>query len=141
MKKEAAKTAPPLAVAQRSGDWDAAAAHLEAAREHLATAEGGISSVVERKRDLDTLAEDPGQELERVRFAVRDAQRLVVSAGARAPKGEADVLDGLMSRLDTATDRLEGRHPDYWAYLVELRAIRDLAASVVRRTRAALADT
>ena len=128
-----------VATAQSAGDWDAAARHLEAARDHLATAEEGVNGVVDRRRDLDALAEDPAAELERVRFVVRDAQRLVVSAGAKAPRGEPAILDGLMARLDAADERLEGTHPDYWSYLVELRAVREVAAGVVRRTRAALA--
>lgn len=128
-----------VSASQRSGDWDGAAQQLEGAREHLATAEEGINAVIERRRDLDALAADPAAELERVRFAVRDAQRLVVSAGAKAPRGEAGILDTQMARLDTARDTLTGTHPDYWAYLVELRAVRDVTAGVVRRTRAALA--
>lgn len=125
--------------AQQSGDWDAAATALEQGRDHLATAEAGVNSVVERRRDLDGLAEDPAAELERVRFAVRDAQRLVVSAGAKAPRSEAGILDTQMARLDSLRGTLTGTHPDYWAYLVELRAVRDVTAGVVRRTRAALA--
>ena len=129
-----------VAAAQQAGDWDAAAQHLEDGRDHLATAEDGINAVVERRRDLDALAEDPAAELERVRFAVRDAQRLVVSAGVRAPRGEAGILDTQMARLETAREALTGTHPDYWAYLVELRAVRDVTAGVVRRTRASLAN-
>lgn len=130
-----------VAGSQRSGDWDAAARQLGEGRDHLATAEDGINSVVERRRDLDGLAEDPAAELERVRFAVRDAQRLVVSAGAKAPRSEAGILDTQMARLDTARHTLTGTHPDYWAYLVELRTIRDVTAGVVRRTRAAIAKS
>lgn len=128
-----------VAAAQEAGDWDGAAGRLEDAREHLKVAEDGINGVVERKRDLDALAEDPTAELERVRFVVRDAQRLVVSAGSRAPEAEAGILDAAARRLDHAPDGLTGIHPDYWAYLVELRAVRDVVAGVVRRTRAAIA--
>ena len=128
-----------VAAAQSSGDWDAAARHLEEGRGHLATAEEGVNGVVARRRDLDALAEDPAAELDRVRFVVRDAQRLVVSAGTRAPAAEPAILDGLMARLDAAAGRLEGTHPDYWSYLVELRAVRDVTAGVVRRTREAIA--
>jgi len=125
--------------AQEAGNWDAAATQLEQGREHLTTAEEGINAVVARKRDLDDLSQDPAAEKERVRFAIRDAQRLVVSAGAKAPSGEAGILDQLSARVDAVDARLEGTHPDFWGYLVELRNIRDLAAGVVRRTRAALA--
>lgn len=136
---EAARTLlDEVAAAQDSGDWDGAARRLEEAREHLRTAEDGINAVVDRRRDLDELAADPAAELERVRFVVRDAQHLVVSAGARAPAAEPGILDSTLDRLDRAREGLTGDHPDYWAYLVELRAVRDVVAGVVRRTRAAL---
>ncbi|MFT4083255.1 MAG: hypothetical protein QM638_11780, partial [Nocardioides sp.] len=128
-----------VATAQSAGSWEQAADLLDRAREHLGTAEKGINDVVERRHDLDALAEDPDAELERVRFVVRDAQRLVVSAGTRAPHGEAAILDTAMTRLTSARAALHGTHPDYWTYLVELRAVRDVTAGVVRRTRAALA--
>lgn len=128
-----------VGAAQEAGDWDGAARHLEDARDHLKVAEKGISDVVARKHDLDELAQDPAAELDRVRFVIRDAQRLVVSAGARAPAPEAGILDTAMARLDHAHSGLTGTHPDYWAYLVELRAVRDVVEGVVRRTRAALA--
>lgn len=124
---------------QGSGDWDQAAALLDQARAHLQKAEDGINGVVARRRDLDGLAADPAAEREKVRFAVHDAQRLVVSAGAKAPAAEAGILDGLMTRIDAAEAKLRGVHPDYWSYLVELRAIREVTAGVVRRTRAAIA--
>jgi hypothetical protein len=36
---------------------------------------------------------------------------------------------------------LEVNRPDWWAYLGELRAVREIAAGVVRRTRAAIAES
>lgn len=128
-----------VAAAQQAGDWDGAAEHLEDAREHLKTAESGIGAVIDRRRDLDELASDPEAERQRVRFVVRDAQRLVVSAGAKAPRNEASILDTAIERLDGVGDRLDGNHPDYWSYLVELRAVREVVDGVVRRTREALA--
>lgn len=120
-------------------DWATAAEDLRRCREKLAAAEAGVSSVIERLRDLDAVRSDPQKEQKATWFAVRDAQRLVVTAGDKVGADEARVLDELVTRLEAVPGRLQGNHPDYWGYVVELRAIRDAAASVVRRTRAALA--
>jgi len=119
--------------------WLEAAETLEQARVHIGEAEEGVNAVVARRRDLEAVAADPSAEKDRVRFGIRDAQTLVVTAGSAAPSGEAAILDSLVARLETVDARLEGTHPDYWGYLTELRAIRDITAGVVRRTRAALA--
>ena len=136
-----ARTLLARARAQASeGRWEEAADALSAAREQVADADRAVSSVIDRERDLEAVVADPGAEKQRAWFAVRDAQRLVLAAGGRAPANETTILDNLAARLERVDDALEVNRPDWWAYLNELRAVRELAAGVVRRTRAAIAD-
>ena len=122
------------------GRWDEAADALSTAREHVADADRAVSSVIDRERDLEAVVADPGAEKQRAWFAVRDAQRLVLAAGDRAPANETTILDNLAARLQRVDDALEVNRPDWWGYLGELRAVREIAAGVVRRTRAAIAE-
>lgn len=123
------------------GSWEEAADALSAAREHVADADRAVSSVIDRERDLEAVVADPGAEKQRSWFAVRDAQRLVLAAGNRAPANETTILDNLVARLEHVDEALEVNRPDWWSYLGELRAVREIAAGVVRRTRAAIAET
>lgn len=136
---EARRLLDEAVAATRDEAWERAADRLEAARDLIGEAEAGVNAVVSRRRDLEAVAADPAHEKAKARFAVRDAQTLVVTAGGAAPAGERTILDSLAARLDRVEEKLEGTHPDYWAYLTELRAIREIAAGVVRRTREALA--
>ena len=122
------------------GRWEDTAETLAVARELVADADRAVSSVIDRERDLEAVVADPAAEERRAWFAVRDAQRLVVAAGDRAPATERTVLDNLAGRLERVDALLETDRPDWWAYLGELRAVRELAAAVVRRTRAAIAQ-
>jgi hypothetical protein len=123
------------------GRWEDAAETLSHARELVAEADRAVSSVIDRERDLEAVVADPAAEEQRAWFVVRDAQRLVLAAGARAPQNETTVLDNLAARLQRVDDLLETHRPDWWAYLSELRAVREIAAGVVRRTRAAIAQS
>jgi hypothetical protein len=118
--------------------WEPAAADLARCRELLADAESGLTSVRRRVEDLQELAEDPARAKGRTRFALRDAQRLVVASGSKVPAREASILDNLSARLDAADGLLEASKPDYWAYLKELRAVDQLVDGVVRRCREAI---
>ena len=122
------------------GRWEEAADALSVAREHVADADRAVSSVIDRERDLEAVVADPAAEKQRAWFAVRDAQRLVLAAGDRAPANETTILDNLAARLERVDDALEVNRPDWWGYLGELRAVREIAAGVVRRTRAAIAE-
>ncbi|MFJ1758136.1 hypothetical protein [Kitasatospora sp. NPDC088134] len=117
--------------------WADATAAIGTVRALLDTAEGSVSAVNERLRQLNEVQRDPQQEIERARFALRDAQRLAM-AGRQAPDPRhAGPLDAAVARLDRAVASLEdaGRHPDYWAFLTELVAVRETAAEVVTMIR------
>ncbi|WP_158566914.1 molecular chaperone DnaJ [Actinomadura craniellae] len=118
------------------GEWPAAERALTAARTELSAADRRAAQVTGRVAELDAASADPAAPAEAVRFAVRDAQRLAVSLPGGAPPEHARALDALVERLDGARDRLRGAHPDYWAYLRELDAIRTAAGDVVARIRA-----
>lgn len=120
-------------------DVTAARRALTAARTELAAADRRAGVVTGRLADLDAAAADPARPAQAARFAVRDAQRLAVS-GPSGPRGvaphHARALDALAARLETATQRLTGPRPDYWAYLSELEAITTAAHDVVGQIRA-----
>lgn len=122
-----------------TGHWEAASTALRSARDSVTLADRAVGSVIDRARDLEAVVADPQAEQQRTRFAVRDAQRLVVSAGDRVAGNETRILDSLAERVERVEQLLESSHPDYWSYLTELRAIREVAAAVVRRARASLA--
>ncbi|MDX6744702.1 molecular chaperone DnaJ [Actinocorallia sp. A-T 12471] len=125
--------------AASAGDWRTAPRALAAARAELKDAERRAARVDDRVRDLREVKADPSGPLERARFTVRDAQRLAVSAPGGPAPAHARVLDGLVARLERAPGLLQGAHPDYWAYLSELRAIEERARDVVEVIRQELA--
>ncbi|MGW1079786.1 hypothetical protein [Kitasatospora sp. NPDC002522] len=117
--------------------WADATAAIGTVRALLDTAEGSVTAVNERLRQLNEVQHDPHREIERTRFALRDAQRLAM-AGRQAPDPRhAGPLDAAVARLDRAVASLEdaGRHPDYWHFLTELAAVRETAAEVVTMIR------
>ncbi|GAA2153051.1 hypothetical protein GCM10009760_50420 [Kitasatospora kazusensis] len=138
---EAVRTArQQLTEAARARDeqrWPDATTAIGTVRALLETADGSVAAVSERLRQLNEVEHDPHQEIERARFAVRDAQRLAM-AGRQAPDPRhAAPLDEAVARLDRAVASLDaaGRHPDYWHFLTELAAVRESAAQVVAMIR------
>ncbi len=96
-----------------------------------------MSAASERLQRLNAVAKDPQQEIDRTRFAIRDAQRLAM-AGRQTPDPQhARPLDDSVARLDRAIATLEGRHPDYWHFLTETEAVRQTVARVVSQIRGA----
>ncbi|MGF1429484.1 hypothetical protein [Kitasatospora sp. LaBMicrA B282] len=130
-----------LAEAGRARDeqrWADATAALGTVRALLETADGSVAAVAERLRRLDEAARDPQAEVQRARFALRDAQRLAM-AGRQVPDPRhAGPLDAAVGRLDRAVEGLAaaGAHPDYWHFLTELDGVRQTAAEVVGLIRA-----
>ncbi|GLW62884.1 hypothetical protein Arub01_11280 [Actinomadura rubrobrunea] len=117
-------------------EWRRAQQALTAARTELNAADRRAGQVTERAARLEEAAADPGKPAEAARFAVRDAQRLAVTGPGGPAPHHARALDALVERLEKAPELLTGVHPDYWAYLRELDAIKTAAGDVVARIRA-----
>ena len=81
------------------------------------------------------MQKDPRQEIERTRFAIRDAQRLAMAGRHTPDPRDARPLDEAVARLERAIATLEGRHPDYWHFLTETEAVRHAVSDVVSRIR------
>ncbi|MEU2163294.1 hypothetical protein [Streptomyces sp. NPDC019208] len=126
--KEAAK-------ARDEQRWPDATALLGTVRALLNSADEAVSAAGDRLRRLDAVAKDPEQEIQRTRFAIRDAQRLAMAGRNTPDPRHARPLDDSVARLDRAIAGLEGRHPDYWHFLTELEAVRQSVARVVEQIR------
>ncbi|GAA1263566.1 hypothetical protein GCM10009665_61370 [Kitasatospora nipponensis] len=125
------------AAARDAQRWADATAAIGTVRALLETADGSIAAVTDRLRRLTEVERDPQAEVQRARFALRDAQRLAM-AGRQAPDPRhAGPLDAAVGRLDRAVAGLEsaGRHPDFWHFLTELDAVRETAGQVVAMIR------
>ncbi|MEU3658714.1 hypothetical protein AB0E77_02945 [Streptomyces sp. NPDC032940] len=127
-----------LTEAQRARDeqrWPDATALLSTARALLNTTDEAVSAAGDRLRQLNAVQKDPQQEIERTRFAIRDAQRLAMAGRNTPDPRHARPLDDSVARLERAITTLEGRHPDYWHFLTETDAVRRTVADVVTQIR------
>ncbi|MFB7335901.1 hypothetical protein ACFC00_30350 [Streptomyces adustus] len=121
--------------AREAQRWPEATALLSTARALLNTTDEAVSAAGDRLTRLNAVQKDPKQEIERTRFALRDAQRLAMSGRTTPDPRDARPLDEAVARLERAIGTLEGRHPDYWHFLTETEAVRRSAAQVVSRIR------
>ncbi|MDK0519271.1 hypothetical protein [Streptomyces sp. ML-6] len=115
--------------------WADATSRLSTVRALLNATDEAVSAAGDRLQRLDGVAKDPQQEIQRTRFAVRDAQRLAMEGRSTPDPRHARPLDDAVARLDRAVTGLEGRHPDYWHFLTETEAVRRTAARVVSEIR------
>ncbi|MDW4906160.1 hypothetical protein RB628_12635 [Streptomyces sp. ADMS] len=115
--------------------WPDATALLSTVRALLNTTDEAVSAAGERLRQLNAVQKNPQGEIDRTRFAIRDAQRLAMSGRNTPDPRDARPLDDSVARLDRAIASLEGRHPDYWHFLTETEAVRHAVAGVVTRIR------
>ncbi|MFF8843970.1 hypothetical protein ACF08N_14815 [Streptomyces sp. NPDC015127] len=115
--------------------WPDATALLSTVRALLNATDEAVSAAGGRLQRLNAVAKDPQQEIERTRFAIRDAQRLAMTGRSTPDPGHARPLDDSVARLERAISGLEGRHPDYWHFLQETEAVRRTVAHVVEQIR------
>ncbi|MFJ9536832.1 hypothetical protein ACIRPX_06205 [Streptomyces sp. NPDC101225] len=115
--------------------WPDATSLLSTVRALLNTTDESVSAARDRLQRLNAVQKDPQQEIERTRFAIRDAQRLAMTGRSTPDPEHARPLDDAVARLDRAIAGLEGRHPDYWHFLTETDAVRQTAARVVSQIR------
>jgi hypothetical protein len=126
--KEAAK-------AREEQRWPDATSLLSTARALLNGTDEAVSAAGDRLQRLNAVAKDPQQEIQRTRFAIRDAQRLAMAGRHTPDPRHARPLDDAVARLERATAALEGRHPDYWHFLTETEAVRRTVTRVVSDIR------
>ncbi|WP_217252342.1 hypothetical protein [Streptomyces sp. AC602_WCS936] len=127
-----------LAEAQSARDeqrWPDATALLSTVRALLNATDEAVSAAGDRLRQLNAVQKDPQQEIERTRFAIRDAQRLAMAGRNTPDPRHARPLDDAVARLERAITTLEGRHPDYWHFLTETEEVRQTVAHVVSQIR------
>ncbi|MEV4869582.1 hypothetical protein [Streptomyces syringium] len=115
--------------------WPDATARLATVRALLNTTEEAVSAAGDRLRRLDDVSFDHQKEVDRTRFAIRDAQRLAMAGRSTPDPRHARPLDDAVARLDRAVAGLEGRHPDWWHFLTETEAVRVSVARVVQEIR------
>ncbi|MET9252816.1 hypothetical protein [Streptomyces sp. NPDC003717] len=115
--------------------WPDATSLLSTVRALLGGTDEAVSAAGDRLRRLNAVQKDPQQEIERTRFAIRDAQRLAMAGRNTPDPAHARPLDEAVARLDRAVTTLEGRHPDYWHFLIETEGVRQAVAAVVGRIR------
>ncbi|UXY27312.1 hypothetical protein [Streptomyces sp. HUAS TT20] len=115
--------------------WPDATSLLSTVRALLNTTDEAVSAAGDRLNRLNAVQKDPQQEIDRTRFAIRDAQRLAMTGRTTPDPRDARPLDDAVGRLERAIAGLEGRHPDYWHFLTETEAVRQTVARVVARIR------
>ncbi|WP_338933312.1 hypothetical protein WEB32_10830 [Streptomyces netropsis] len=115
--------------------WADATARLATVRALLNTTEEAVSAAGDRLRRLDEVSFDHQKEVDRTRFAIRDAQRLAMAGRSTPDPRHARPLDDAVARLDRAVAGLEGRHPDWWHFLTETEAVRRSVVRVVQEIR------
>ncbi|MCM2419192.1 MULTISPECIES: hypothetical protein [unclassified Streptomyces] len=133
-----AQASAKLAEAVKARDdqrWADATSRLSTVRALLDDVDGSVSAAGDRLRRLNEVSKDPKAEVEKTRFAIRDAQRLAMQGRTTPEPRHARPLDDAVARLDRALAALEGRHPDYWAFLTETAAVRETVNRVVANIR------
>ncbi|QTD98289.1 hypothetical protein [Streptomyces cyanogenus] len=115
--------------------WADATSLLSTVRALLNATDEAVSAAGDRLNRLNAVQKDPQAEIERTRFAIRDAQRLAMTGRTTPDPRHAGPLDDAVARLERAIGTLEGRHPDYWHFLTETEGVRRAVARVVAQIR------
>ncbi|WP_330296230.1 hypothetical protein [Streptomyces sp. NBC_00503] len=136
--RDVAQAEDRLREAARARDeqrWADVTALVEAVRGALDSTDEAVSAAQDRLTRLEAVARDPQAEVDRTRFAIRDAQRMAMAGRSVPDPRHARPLDESVARVDRAVAGLEGRHPDYWAFLLEMGQVRDAVNRVVSGIR------
>lgn len=136
--RDVAQAEDRLADAGRARDeqrWTDVGASIEAVRASLDVVDEAVSAAQDRLTLLEAVARDPRAEVDRTRFAIRDAQRLAMAGRSVPDPRHARPLDESVARVERAVAGLEERHPDYWAFLQEMEAVRSSVNRVVSEIR------
>ncbi|MBO8196078.1 hypothetical protein ITI46_31185 [Streptomyces oryzae] len=115
--------------------WPDATALLSTVRALLNTTDEAVKAAGERLQRLNEVSFDHSKEVDRTRFAIRDAQRLAMAGRSTPDPRHAQPLDNAVERVDRAVASLTGRHPDYWHLLTELDAVKETVQQVVEQIR------
>ncbi|MFF8269162.1 hypothetical protein ACF059_17475 [Streptomyces sp. NPDC016562] len=115
--------------------WGDVGTLIEAVRGALEATDEAVSAAQDRLTRLEAVARDPQAEVDRTRFAIRDAQRLAMEGRTVPDPRHARPLDEAVARVGRAREALEGRHPDYWHFLQEMEEVRVAVARVVADIR------
>ncbi|OKI41060.1 hypothetical protein CG724_32335 [Streptomyces sp. CB02120-2] len=115
--------------------WADVTALIEAVRGALDATDEAVSAAQDRLTRLEAVARDPQEEVQRTRFAIRDAQRLAMAGRSVPEPRHAAPLDEAVARVERAVAGLEGRHPDYWHFLQEMEEVRGAVSRVVNEIR------
>ncbi|HWM39636.1 MAG TPA: hypothetical protein VNS49_21245 [Streptomyces sp.] len=115
--------------------WADATSQLSTVRALLNSSDEAIKAAGDRLQRLNEVSFDQTKEVERTRFAIRDAQRLAMAGRSTPDPRHAGPLDDAVERVDRAVASLSGRHPDYWHLLTELDAVKESVQRVVEQIR------
>ncbi|MGW0748687.1 hypothetical protein [Streptomyces sp. NPDC002587] len=116
--------------------WADVGVLIDGVRASLDATDEAVSAAQDRLTRLEDVARDPQAEVDRTRFAIRDAQRLAMAGRSVPDPRHARPLDEAVARMDRARAGLEGRHPDYWHFLQEMEEVRAAVGRVVADMRA-----
>lgn len=136
--RDVARAEEQLAEAARAREeqrWADVGALVESVRGALDATDEAVSAAQDRLSRLEAVARDPQAEVQRTRFAIRDAQRLAMEGRSVPDPRHAGPLDGAVARMERALAGLEERHPDYWHFLQEMEQVRADVARVVADIR------
>lgn len=133
--RQAEEKLEQAAEAREEQRWPDATALLSTVRALLNSTDEAVSAAGDRLQRLNAVSKDPQHEIERTRFAIRDAQRLAMAGRSTPDPRHARPLDDSVARVERAVAGLEGRHPDYWHFLTEMEGVRRTVARVVSGIR------
>jgi hypothetical protein len=116
--------------------WDESLGALDETETALARSDHAIDARRDRLRTLGEFRVDPKSRLNKARFAIRDAQMLVMRSAEGALAPYAGQLDALVRRVEKTEPELVGVHPDYWSVITELDSVQQAVKELVGRYRA-----